>query len=206
MQSSAEQLLLLARGGDTEPLGRLLERYRNYLKILAAGQLHARLRVRVNASDVVQETFLHAYQAFHQFRGETVAEFVGWLRQILGSQLAHQAERHIVAGKRDVRREISLAEIAASLDRSTIRLEGVLADKAPSPSSVAQRHEHAVLLANQLAELHDDHRRVLILRNLEGLSFKEIAEQFDRSAGAVRMLWFRAIRQLREQLADKGLI
>lgn len=206
MTSSVEQLLMLAHGGDTEPLGRLLERYRNYLNLLAAGQLHARLQVRTSASDIVQDTFLQVHRAFPQFRGQTVAEFVGWLRQILASQLAHALEKHVHAEKRDVRREVSFEAIAASLDRSTIRLENVLANESASPSSVAQRHEHAVLLAEVLATLPGDYRQVLVLRNLEGLSFKEVAERFGRSVGAVRMLWFRAIRQLREKLTEKGLI
>jgi RNA polymerase sigma-70 factor (ECF subfamily) len=99
-----------------------------------------------------------------------------------------------------------LSDIGASLERSTARLEAVLADHGPTPSSHAQRHEQVILLADQLAELPESYREVLILRNVEGLSFKEVAEHMNRSHGAVRMLWFRAIQKLRTQLADKGLI
>ena len=87
-----------------------------------------------------------------------------------------------------------------------MRLEGVLADKSPSPGSAAQRHERAILLAAELSNLPEDYREVLILRNLEGLPFPVVAERLDRSPGAVRMLWFRAIQKLRERLEAKDVI
>jgi RNA polymerase sigma-70 factor (ECF subfamily) len=62
--------------------------------------------------------------------------------------------------------------------------------------AVAQREE-AVVLADRLAQLADDHREVLVLRNLQGLQFEEIAQRIGRSVGATRMLWLRAIEKLR---------
>ena len=69
------------------------------------------------------------------------------------------------------------------------------------------QEEVAVLqvLADQLAQLPADYRDVLVLRHLEGLSFGEVAERMGRSPGAVRMLWLRAIDQLRERLDARGL-
>ena len=204
--SSAEALIAEARQGMRESLGRLLQTYANYIKLVAAAQVGARLQVRVSPSDIVQETFLQAHRTFDQFRGRTEAEFLAWLQRILASQLTHLYEKHMLAEKRDVRREVSLHEVGARLERSTARLASVLADDAPSPSSRAMQHERAVMLADELAELPPDYRQVLLLRNLEGMSFAEVAERMQRSAGAVRMLWLRAVDKLRQQLADKGLI
>jgi len=204
--SEAEALLTEARQGIRESLGRLLQTYANYIKLVAAAQVGARLKVRVSPSDVVQETFLQAHRTFDQFRGRTEAEFLAWLQRILASQLTHLYEKHILAEKRDARREVSLDEVGAKLERSTARLALVLADNAPSPSSLAQQHERAVMLADELAELPPDYRQVLLLRNLEGLPFGEVAERMQRSPGAVRMLWLRAVDKLRQQLTDKGLI
>ena len=64
-----ERLLPLARAGNTQALGQLLELYRNYLKLLARSQVDLHLRSRADASDLVQETFLDACRDFHQFRG-----------------------------------------------------------------------------------------------------------------------------------------
>ena len=61
--STAEQLLALAQRDGTDALGQLLELYRNYLKILAASQINARLQTRVSASDIVQEACHEAVQA-----------------------------------------------------------------------------------------------------------------------------------------------
>jgi len=197
--ATPDELLLSARNGTTECRGRLLERYHNYLKLLAATQIDEKLRARCSPSDVVQETFCEAHRDFDQFRGQTEPEFLAWLRQILVNNLSRLVEKHVLAEKRDVRREVSLEEIGARLERSTARLEGVLADHdAASPSSDLRRREDAVLLADHLARLPSDYRQVLVLRHLEGLPFKQVAQRMERSHGAVRMLWLRAMEQLRK--------
>jgi RNA polymerase sigma-70 factor (ECF subfamily) len=60
-----------------------------------------------------------------------------------------------------------------------------------------QQREEAVVLADRLAHLSDDYREVLVLRNLQGLPFEEVASRIGRSVGATRMLWLRAIEKLR---------
>ena len=200
------QLLEAAKGGQEDSLGRLLQSYSNYLKLSATAQLDWKLRARMSPSDVVQETLFEAHRDFAQFRGASEGEFLAWLRRILINNLARVVERHVLAEKRDVRREVSMEEIGVSLERSTARLVAVLADGGISPSSDAQRHEHAIVLADELADLPTDYREVIVLRHLEGLSFGEVAERMERSSGAVRMLWMRAIAQLRLRLERRGLL
>src|SRR5262245_28560909 len=77
------ELLALARAGDRRALGHLLEAYRSYLELLARLQIGRRLQGKVEAADLVQETFLAGHRAFEGFRGTTEAELVHWLRQIL---------------------------------------------------------------------------------------------------------------------------
>src|SRR5438874_4551435 len=84
-----EQLLAQAKAGDGPALGRLLERYRAYLLVLARVQIGRRLQGKADAADLVQEAFLGACRDFAQFRGTTEPEFLGWLRQILASLLAN---------------------------------------------------------------------------------------------------------------------
>jgi RNA polymerase sigma-70 factor (ECF subfamily) len=60
-----------------------------------------------------------------------------------------------------------------------------------------QDREEAVELADRLAQLPASYREVLVLRNLQGLPFDEVAERIGRSVGATRMLWLRAIEKLR---------
>ena len=200
------RLIGAAKAGSVDCLGRLLEIYSNYLKLLAATQLDGKLKHRISPSDVVQETFLEATRDFPQFCGTTQAELLAWLRKILVNNLARVVERHILAGKRDVRKEISLQQLGASLEKSTARLDAILADQGRSPSSQVASNDVSVKLADLMAKLPEQYRSVLVMRNLEGLSFAEVAERMERSPGAVRMLWLRAVEQLRKQLEEEGLV
>ena len=190
-------LLAQARGGDSGPLGALLELYRNYLAILATAQFNRKLYRRLNPSDLVQETMLAAHRDFEQFRGGSEREFLAWLRQILINCLHRAIDVHLKAKKRDVRCEISIEQINQTLDGSVVDFAHVLADPGPSPSAAVRQRERAVVLANQLATLKSDYREVIVLRNLQGLSFDEIAERMHRKPGTVRMLWLRAIEKLK---------
>src|SRR5437667_1572024 len=110
-----EQLLGLARAGSGPALGQLLELYRSYLAILARLQIGRRLQGKIDAADLVQDTFLQAHRDFGQFRGRTEEELIGWLRQILAHSLAMCVRRY-GAQRRDVRLE---RELAIELDQSS---------------------------------------------------------------------------------------
>ncbi len=84
-------LLALARAGDEAALGGLLELYRNYLRLMARSLIDQGVQVRLDPSDLVQETFLKAHRQFAQFVGATEPELLVWLRQILVRNLADQA-------------------------------------------------------------------------------------------------------------------
>src|SRR3954464_7387786 len=208
MNSSAqpkdEELFMSARGGSGSCLGQLLALYTNYLKLLVSAQLDNRLRARVSPSDIVQESFYEAHRDFGDFRGSSIGEFVVWLRRIVVNNILRVVEQHVLAEKRDVRREVSLEEIGRRLEQSTVRLETLLAQQAESPSGCASRREDEVLLADTLAQMPADYRDVIVLRHIEGLSFEEVAARMDRSAGAVRMLWLRALKKMREALKNES--
>ncbi len=194
-----ETLIQSARRGDESALTELFGRYQNYLRLLAAGQLRARLRVRASESDVVQETLLRATQEFGKFRGNAGGEFVVWLRTILHSRLQHLVEQHVLAQRRDVRREVAIAAGDNALEQSTRRLASVLVDRHPAPPQQVAAAESAVAVAEALSALPPDYREVLMLRSVEGLAFADVADIMGRSSGAVRMLWLRAIERLRDQ-------
>ncbi len=186
-----EQLLAAARAGEGQALGELLQTYRNYLMILATNQFDRRLRQRLNPSDLVQEAMLAVHRDFAKFRGHAEGEFLAWLRKILIHCLHRAIETHVRAKRRDVRRDISIEEFSVAVDRSVSRISQRLADAGPSPGT-------AIALADQLAKLPADYREMLVLRNLQGLSFNEIAHRTGRSCGAVRMLWLRAIARFKQ--------
>src|SRR5262245_45044258 len=204
-QHDAEQLFATARGGSNSCLGQLLSLYSNYLKLLVSAQLDSRLRARVNPSDIVQESFYEAHRDFAEFRGKSIGEFVAWLRRIVVNNILRVVEQHVLAEKRDVRREVSLEEIGRRLEQSTVRLETLLAVQTESPSGCAARREDEIRIADTLAQLPTDYRDVIVLRNIEGLSFEEVALRMERSAGAVRMLWLRGLKKMRENIEKREL-
>ena len=189
-----EQLLGLARAGSGPALGQLLELYRSYLAILARLQIGRRLQGKVDAADLVQDTFLEAHRHFAEFRGTVEAELVCWLRQILAGLLANLVRRYFGTQRRDVRLERELAE---ELDRSSRVLDQSLAAPQSTPSQRAAHREQAVLLADALGQLPDDYREVLILHHLEGLTFPEVAGRMGRTVDSVKNVWARALAQLR---------
>lgn len=193
-------LILRAREGDSEARERLLETYRNYLRLMARAILTRRLQGKADPSDVVQETLVRAHERFDQFQGASEGELLAWLRRILARHVADLARRFAENGARDVARERPLED---ALDRSSRAVAKLLADPATGPSARAQRREMAVVVADALAELEPDHREVILLRNLEDLDWTEIAERMDRSVGAVRMLWARALPRLKPLLEER---
>jgi RNA polymerase sigma-70 factor (ECF subfamily) len=200
--TSLTHLLDALRRGDAAAQGKVLERYRPWLHLLARLEIGGRFHGKFDASDVVQQTLLEACRDLPQFRGGTEAELHAWLRQVLAHVLGHEFRRYTGTQKRDAAREVSLEQ---SLARSSQRLGELLAGSDASPSQQAERHEQEVVLAEVLGRLPDDYREVIVLRNLEGLSHEEVAKRMDRGVGAVRMLWVRALARVRKELDRAGV-
>jgi RNA polymerase sigma-70 factor, ECF subfamily len=193
-------LIAEARTKAPGALDRLLESYRNYLRLLARTGIDLSLRGKADPSDLVQESLLKAHQNFDQFRGETEQELTAWLRQILARNLTDLVRRLRSARGRIVARERSLEDLFGP----SSRLFGALiATNGHSPSQSAQRREMSVVLADALATLPAHYRDVIVLRTIEDRSWEEVAQNMGRSAGAVRILWARALKQLRPLIEDR---
>jgi RNA polymerase sigma-70 factor (ECF subfamily) len=177
-----------------------LEGYREYLRLLARLHLGPRLQAKLDASDVVQHALLQAHASRDQFRGRTEAERLAWLRAILANAIA-AAARRFDARTRDLARERSLE---ADMDLSSSRLECLLAADQTSPSEGAARSEELMRLAQAMARLPEDQRRVVELHHLKGLPVVETAERMGRTRAAVVGLLFRGLKKLRELLMDAG--
>lgn len=191
------ELIQQARAGDGAALDRLLQLYREYLKLLVRSRAGGRLQARVDGSDIVQETLLRAARNIGQFEGDDEKDWCAWLARIAENEVIHQMRHHLGAAKRAAAREQRMDDGASD---GASRLQVWFAKTQTSPSLAVMRKERAMLLANALARLPEDYREVLILRHLEGLEFNDVACRMDRSAGAVRVLWTRALKQLREEL------
>ncbi|HLJ95953.1 MAG TPA: RNA polymerase sigma factor [Gemmataceae bacterium] len=181
----------------TNPSGGL-ERFREYLGLLAKLQVAPRLRSKVDLSGVVQQTLLEAYQARSRFPQRSDRHKAAWLRRILANNLRDEI-RKLETAAREVRRERSLE---AALEASSSRLEVWLAADQSSPSQKAMRQEQLLLLADALTQLPSDQRQAVELHHLQGCPLAEVAQHMDRSKGAVAALLFRGLKKLRAVLVE----
>jgi RNA polymerase sigma-70 factor, ECF subfamily len=199
MTVKPEQMIQQVRAGSDAVLGPLLDLYRNYLRLLARLEIGRRLQGKLDASDLVQETFLEAHRHFARFQGTSEPQLVSWLRQILAAKVANLLRHYLGTQGRDIRLE---RELAADLDNSSRALGEKLIASLSSPSQQAVRREQAVLLANALEQLPTDYREVIVLRHLEGKSFPEVAQRMERSVDSVQKLWLRALARLRRAFGE----
>jgi RNA polymerase sigma-70 factor (ECF subfamily) len=185
MTSSDPELMLdLAKAGDRDALGRLIERHRGYLILLARMQIGRLLRGKLDPEDILQEVSLEAHRGVARFRGSSERAFRAWLRQILAAVLSNQVRHYRGTKGRDPRLERRLAD---DLDRSSRALDRGLIAAQSSPSQQVVR---------------EDYREVIVLRHLEGLGFAEVGLRMGRTEDSVKNLWVRALARLRRTLED----
>jgi RNA polymerase sigma-70 factor (ECF subfamily) len=174
-------------------------RYEAWLRLLARNEIDSRFAGKFDPSDAVQQTLFAAWQGWDQFHGSAEPQRLAWLRQILAHQLAHLARHYAGTQKRDVARERSIEQ---SLGTSAQHLDALLPAGESTPSGIVAAEEQRLLLAAALERLPDDYRQVILLRNIEGLPHDEVAQRMNRSEGAVRMLWVRALAALRDSVTS----
>ena len=168
-----------------------LTRYREYLLLLARGQIDPRLRAKIDASDIVQETLLKATRSLDQFRGQSEKQLAAWLRAILANTLANALR---ALGRREGLDALSLER---ALEQSSARLRVLTAGNDLSPEQIAQRNEELLRLAEALAQLPDDQRTVMELKYLRDCSVAEVCQLTGRSKASVAGLLYRGMKALR---------
>jgi len=183
-------------GAEATP-GRAVERYREYLRLLARMQLDHRLQGKLDPSDVVQQTLAKAHQNLEQFRGQTDAELAAWLRRILANTMTDAVRKH----HHEMKLERSFAE---TIDESSARLEAWLSADASSPSEQVMRQEQLLGLAEALGQLPDDQRRAVELRYLKDCSVGDVAEALGKTKAAAAGLLRRGLQALRDILDAKS--
>jgi RNA polymerase sigma-70 factor (ECF subfamily) len=197
--SNLTNLLERALQGEDGVRGALLETYRNYLELLARIEIGRRLQTKVDAGDLVQETFLEAHRNFALFRGKSEGEFINWLRGIMAARIATMVRHFVGTQGRNVRRE---RELQVNLDQSSRALDRGLVALQSTPSQKLERSELQVMFADTLARLPADYREVIVLRHFEELPVGEVAARMNRSVDSVQKLWVRGLAKLRQLVEE----
>lgn len=186
------ELIASARDGCDDALGEISLRIRQYLLTVAREHFHQGVSAKFGASDVVQQSLMEAYEGFGQFKGHTEPELRIWVKRIVMNNLIDQSRRFTRTQSRNARREVSLTACATTPDLSQL-----------TGSALMSRREDDVELKQALAKLPARQQRIVELKHRFGYSYPEIAKQLQATEPAVRMLWSRALRQLKNLLAQK---
>ncbi|MDD4870058.1 MAG: sigma-70 family RNA polymerase sigma factor [Kiritimatiellae bacterium] len=179
-----------------------LERYQQYLLLLARAHFDKRLNKKLAPSDIVQQTLLKAYQAREQLRGKESRQIAGWLRKILVCTMC-DAARDLHRDKRDIHLERSLE---SAVGKSSTRLGNLVAADQLTPSQAVSREEQLLRLADAIESLPEAQRDAVILKHCEGLSLEEVGKRLGRSPASVASLLRRGLKQLREQLQNSTVL
>jgi RNA polymerase sigma-70 factor (ECF subfamily) len=194
-----EQLLEAVSHGDVGAKGPLLQRHRDRLKRMVAVRFDRRLSPRVDPSDLVQEALAEAADKLDAYIQNRPISFYPWLRQIAEQRIIAARRRHLHAGRRTLARQDPNGLPAESVLELAERL---LAGEAPSAG--LRRKEQKAVVRAALDRLKDRDREVLVLRFLEELPSKEVAEVLGITEGAVRVRMMRALQRLRDNLKTTG--
>ncbi|QDT11349.1 sigma-70 family RNA polymerase sigma factor [Planctomycetes bacterium K23_9] len=163
----------------------------DFLNQLARQEFPADLTRRSDASDLLQQSLLDAFQGLPNFSGTTEAELRSWLRRILQRNLI-DLRRHATAAKRDVAREVPLGQ---NDDHHPSLIDGCC-----SASGNLARQESKLQLRKAVRSLCQRRQLLIRLRYSDGLSFAMIANKMGTTPDAARQLWRRTIHELRQQI------
>lgn len=182
------QLVERTLEGDQKAFELLVVKYQRRIERLIARMV----RDTDLVEDIAQETFIRAYRALHQFRGD--AQFYTWLYRIA----VNTAKKALTDMKRDPTISESALQGRGSDDDDNFQptVELIAAE---TPETVMVAKEIAQAVNDALAALPEDLRTAVTLREIEGLSYEEIAEAMDCPIGTVRSRIFRA----REAISQK---
>jgi RNA polymerase sigma-70 factor (ECF subfamily) len=186
--SNIDRWLLEARDGSQSALGKAFEAGRKYLLTIANEALDDRLRAKVGASDLVQDTYVEAQRSFGQFRGNNEKEFYGWLGGILDHRLANCVRHYCQTQQRLIDRELSGEAWEQALGR--------VSDGGLTPGAALAEQEDQRRARMALQRLEEPWRSALIERTWQGAAFAEIGARRNCSADAARKLWARAVDKL----------
>jgi len=176
-----------------QPIAHHLERYRDYLRLLAEAQTGQAVKARVDLSGVVQQSLWECTRTLESGGPSDSVALTKLLRQILSNNLRDEIRR-ATAQRRDVRLE-------RSIESSSVRLAGVLAAESPSPSENAMQSERALLVTDAIMKLNEAYREVVIRHYIAGNSIDEVASTMNRTTASVAGLLHRALRELRQILS-----
>jgi RNA polymerase sigma-70 factor (ECF subfamily) len=195
MDNESDSLTLdRARKGDLDAYNQLVIKYQE--RIFA--KVFSMLRNSQDAEEITQDTFIRAHRALASFRGN--ASFSTWIYQI-GTNLARNRYWYWRRRKRDESMSLD-ADIG---DEAGATLHDILSDGTQGPGHEAQHNEFIKKVADCMEQLKPEHALILTMRNVQNMSYEDIADELGLSIGTVKSRINRAREALRELMGDEYL-
>lgn len=190
---NTQYLVALAKNGDESALNRLCRVYGPRVLWLVRIGMGKELRSKLESVDLVQDVLVSTLKNLRNFTYKNEGDFIRWISRITENRLRENLNR-LHAVKRDIRREVRLDSHSPTLEDSfDAAMEPI---DATTPSAIVSKREDLERLAKAIDTLKPEYRRIIVLTKIEGLSYKEIGNKLDKSADAVRMLFYRAMAAL----------
>ena len=181
----------------------MFDEHRGRLLRMIEVRLQPELRARVDANDILQESFMEAYRQLRTGVSAPKGSPLVWLRLIVGQQIVANYRKYCQTQKRNVAREFSISSgrTQADLVSTSIFLVG----KLTSPSVAARQHELTIKIRECLAQLSDSDREILSLRHFEQLTNRETAEELNIPPNSASVMYMRALKKFRVILEREKL-
>lgn len=189
------ELVRRTLAGDRSAFQELFEAYHKRIQILA----YEILKSREDAEDVVQEAFVKVYLALPKYRGQ--AAFYTWLFRIVYNMCIDYKRRLARRGGE----QLELMEDSLNSSEVSSSYEGVVGSaQLPDPLTRMEHQQELARVQRALGRLSDEHRAAITLREIDGLSYDEIADVVGVSRGTVMSRLFYARKALDAALSPKG--
>ena len=199
-EPDTNELLDRAQSGDGSAADQLFVRHRGRLRQMIAARMDRRLSMRIDPSDVVQETLVAASQKLDDYLRDRPLPFYPWLRQLAWERLVQLRHHHISVRKRSVDREVTGVSMLSDESVNHFASRFVHAGSSPSRQAIRQEVRERVSLALDGMAPHD--REVLIMWYLEQLTITEIAAILEITESGVKSRHRRALVRLTSVLRD----
>lgn len=204
IEDDEDRLIMQAGHGDAAASERLLCRYRDRLRQMAAFRIDPRLRRRLDASDIVQEAMLHASRRMEAWLADPKIPLFLWLRLIVAETIVDAHRHHLDVQGRDPRREEYDSHHWTPHSSIPCLAEQLMGSITP-PSKAAERDELAGKVKQILEELDPLDREIIALRHGEQLSRQEAADVLGIPVETAAKRYVRAVTRLRQRMAEESI-
>ena len=190
LEHKTEQLVALAKDGDHSALDQLCQVYGERVRRIVRLRMGKELRPRLDSMDLVQDALVSAMGGLGQFTYKNEGDFLRWLAKIAQNTLRDNLDK-LYTHKRDVRKEVGPINNRQNSTNAFGTNIGPV--DAATPSIIMSRKEDLDKLEKAIDRLKPEHREVVVLTKIEGLSYQEIGQKLGKSTEAVGMLLSRAM-------------